>query len=195
MALRNRWFFTPFALFVTIAILCSIRKRALEAEQARPYGNFTTRQILNRSLPLCRMVCPLANRLRLTAERYPMYTAHGHRQRIWDVRYIDEEGRQTGEIKWDATTGNLLYISHFHPRFAVGGSLVADRTRAIEAARTWMRALSPAHNDSQWRLAQTPQCYHKRWAITLRSADRCAVTRIDATSGSLIDMRSLSTEL
>jgi hypothetical protein len=197
MTLNSRWFFAPLALFVTFALFCSVRKRALEAEQSRPYANFTAQQILDRSLPLCRMVCPLANDLHLSAHPYPMSTAHQHRLRIWEVEYDDEASRQTGLVRWDATTGNLLYFSCFPLQPATDPSRAIDRRRAIAAARTWRSALRLTREGegAHWQLAPTSEYDGKRWAVTWSCADRIIRIRIDAASGSLIDARNWSTEM
>src|SRR6266478_1864059 len=108
MTLQNRRHMLPvlFLLAIFSADYLAHMRRS-EADENQPYGLYTSKQILDRTEPLCRLVAPGAKITDLKVTK----TEDKHR-RLWVVDCTDQSGNYIAGFTWNAETGELFRVGH-----------------------------------------------------------------------------------
>jgi hypothetical protein len=185
---------------LALAGFAYLRHRQIRTQLEQPFGHYTRQQMLERTLPLCRIVQPEPESLSLSTETLLVPDRWGRLCRLWSVDYKDQLGKYLAEFTWDADTGELLRVSHWLTEVAARPSGFASpkpfpsrqqaRVRAAFLSYRWLQRLGFAQAGSRWRLTKppepspTPEC--SVWNSLWRCGERVVFVKVDVVSGELV---------
>jgi hypothetical protein len=177
-----------------------LRHRQIRTQQEQPFGHFTSQQITDRTVPLCRALQTEANNLLVTAEQDLTHGLHGRRWRLWQVDCTGPAGEPVAEFTWDADTGELVRVGHWMGEVSTREPAAAPPThlltrqqtqaRAATLAYRWLQLLGFAQEGSRWHLSRapepsTPQWCHV-WTTRWRSGECAVLVKVHVVSGDLV---------
>lgn len=137
------WIFqvTPLLLFGLLYGMRVCRCAQMQREQQRPFGRYTSEQIIEHSFPLLAALELPENTLQFSASHLAVY-AHGERRRsLWEVDCLNPSGNFRAILLWDADTGELMKIG----RHVLSAPYARPLTRSerLKAAQRWFHILVP----------------------------------------------------
>jgi len=186
---RRQWRFLRYIRVAVLMVLILFGVWHVRTQQERRYGLYTARQIFDRAEPLCYLLVPRADRLTLSIEHTPE-RAHPC---AWIVEADDEVGNNVLRLAWDATNGDLWYVSvvSLSSWIPTEGKGMAPTSReAVRAAWSWVSGLGFAEPGTRWRLVCALQRRREGWQIIWKAEGREAVIRVDISAEELIGVRS-----
>ena len=193
MPFRYRCFLTFSTLPASALVITHLAlTRRAQAEQERPFGRYTTRQVVALTEPLARLVAPEADGLSLSAERIITPRPVGGPLALWSVDGEDRSGEFVVHFDWDADTGELSMVGHRIHETA-GSARPLSRQEAIQAAWYWLRDLGIAEKAPQWRPVPAPKQKYEVLTVFWQAEGRGAAIQIGLRSCLLHSARSWRT--
>jgi hypothetical protein len=176
-----------FMLLAGVAFLAlAARAWQVGKELKGSYGQYTARQVLDITEPLCRALAPQGGDLLLTADRIKAQR-QGRLIRFWGVECTDVKGRHVAFFLWNADRGVLQYAGSAQPPLpAADRQAPMNRQEAIRASWRWLCTLGVAGNPEGWRLAGAPLNFNNSWRIAWQRGSLRINAHIDGLSGHLM---------
>jgi hypothetical protein len=158
--------------------------------QSKTYGQYTSDQILARTVVLLNRLGFLDRGMRLSPSPKFGRSPRGEVVKMWDVVCTDGTGRDVTFFTWNAVTGNLLCYSDLHLSKAVHAGIRIGASEAVSAAQGWLVQVDPIRHGKDWRPIGHPTIKRDTWVVHYTTTAGGAMLEIDARSGQPIFYRA-----
>jgi hypothetical protein len=178
---------------LALLVCVVLRHRQIQVQQEQPFGRCTARQVIERTLPLCRTLQPEAGHVTLSAEPVRTLEPRGRMGRYWWVSCIDTDGAYLAEFTWNADTGELVRVGHRFPQVSASQQAASPspwtgeraKARAARLSYRWLCRLGMAQAASRCRLLGTSSAGGDAWTSQWRVDERSVMVNVNLVSGAL----------
>jgi len=179
MTPRRSWYYVALAFALAGAVV--YRSSTLSRVEARPFGRFTSDQIIARAETLVKTIDPAAPPFRLSSVHSPADASI----RSWEVACRALDGKDIAHITWDADTGELLSLGHLRKPGALPEGPTLDRKEAVRSAWQWLKVVGVSKLSRAWHVDRAKHDGENIWCVLLRSEDRSAFVTLGSKSREL----------
>jgi hypothetical protein len=188
MLSKYRFLLFSFLAACALVMTCQVIARNAQAEQSRPYGRFNAPQIIALTEPLCRQIAPEIAAPRLSATPGDKAGLADGTGRTWHVECDDAAGNHVAEFRWDADTGELLYVCHRLLPLQGAPRRRMNQREAVQVAREWLTALEVGGQARHWRFVAAERVKRETWVLYWQAEGRRAFVMLNARSGEVIQI-------
>jgi hypothetical protein len=161
-----------------------------KADESKPYGSYTSDQIIAKTVVLVNRLCLEDPGLRLSPAPTFGQSSRGEVVKMWDVVCTDSTGRDVAFFTWNAVTGNLLCYSHPNLREKVYPGARINTSEGASTAQYWLGLFNPGSIRQVWRPIGDPTRNARNWVIQYTTCGGDVVLKINAQSGQPIFYRA-----
>ena len=179
MTSHRSWYCVALAFVLAGAV--GYRSSILRRTEVRPFGRFTSDQIVARAETLVKSIDPAAPPFRLSSVHSPA-DASIH---TWDVVCKALDGKDIAHITWNADTGELVSLGHLRKPGALPEGPTLDRKEAVNSAWQWLKVVGVSKLSRTWHVDQAKHSGEDIWFVKLRSEDRSAFVTLGSKNRDL----------